>query len=80
VSAIHQRTAEPNRHDVLKASLLIGEASEELANTELGAGRGAFSSCHLNGRTPKVDQGILWRHELSSAGFDRKSTVREKGD
>lgn len=40
--AIHEGAAEAHRHDMLEAGLLVGEAGEELANAELGAGRGAF--------------------------------------
>lgn len=40
--AVHERAAKPHSHDVFKACLIVREAGKELANAELGAGRGAF--------------------------------------
>lgn len=42
LGAVETSAAEPDLHDVREASVVVGEALEELANAELGAGRGAF--------------------------------------
>jgi len=55
--AIHRRSAEANGHDVIETGLLVGEASEELANRKGYNGGGLLAHAPLYARSLNVGQG-----------------------